>query len=852
MEEAAPAAAAAAAAPKPFLRRGAGWEARMAAAREGRRYVPRGGTVKDYSQGGEAPLPTRRRPAGSKPPRSPGKVAGGPRKAAGGTYSGQAATAVRQKPTAARAGRSAPPSAAASPARPRPHAAAPTATAPAPIPAAADWTRRLLQRPGGPAAAAGLAPAGEAPELSARRAEETAALQEFEALESQVLREVHTNSPLPHGSGSKKPASSRGGSALQQQLCSGPPAQQEQPAAPALGAFQAAVEPENWGALLQADDDVFASDGEGGVRSLFGEGSQAQAAAAGIANPLACRAITFGASGAPQPQPAAALGAAQRRWPPPVYCEEEDEGEMHAEASAAEAEALEQLQQEVVALQQERARVARMRLELEEVAGRLEQEKAAFEKRKVEDAARFEADRSEELRKLQRDRRVLEKQSRAIMKLPTKQSKEEVAAVEALLAEERRAARAREARHKLTVERLRQQLVELQAKNSELREQVLCLEQQRLAAAWVVSEVQHPDGRWERLFASGAREQRFANGSAKRSLPSGASLTRFANGDVKKVLPGGTVEYYFAEVASWQVTHPSGVDVFFFPSGQVEAHHPGGVKETTTTAVPAAATYTTGPTTYTTAADVGRHSYGGSADGLSLLAQRLQALTDDGVKINPATANPAPLGLYGFALTTALLQGAKTQLTEPVGTTQLTAAFGFFFGGLAQFCAGLLEYQRRNTFGTVAFCCFGAFWMSLAIFITLGAGKVYTAPVIKGDRLMLTMWGILTFLLWLCTFHTNLVTSWLFLSLAILFWLLAGGVGASDSRVTLTKVAGGWGFMVAATAFYDGTASLMKDVYGRQILPVFPLKPVNKVSLGDFGTKRFVESTDLEQGKRRA
>ncbi len=67
-----------------------------------------------------------------------------------------------------------------------------------------------------------------------------------------------------------------------------------------------------------------------------------------------------------------------------------------------------------------------------------------------------------------------------------------------------------------------------------------------------------------------------------------------------------------------------------------------------------------------------------------------------------------------------------------------------------------------------------------------------------------------TFLLWLCTFHTNLVTSWLFLSLSLLFWFLAGGVGTSSERVTLTKFAGGWGFMVAATAFYDGTASLMK------------------------------------------
>ncbi|PSC70112.1 GPR1 FUN34 yaaH protein [Micractinium conductrix] len=238
-----------------------------------------------------------------------------------------------------------------------------------------------------------------------------------------------------------------------------------------------------------------------------------------------------------------------------------------------------------------------------------------------------------------------------------------------------------------------------------------------------------------------------------------------------------------------------------------------------------------------------------SSDGLALLAQRLQALSEDGVKINPATANPAPLGLYGFALTTALLQGAKTQLTEPTGTTQLAVSFGFFFGGLAQFCAGLLEYQRRNTFGTVAFCCYGAFWMSLAIFVTLSAAGVYEKTPIEGDRLMLTLWGILTFLLWLCTFHTNVVTCWLFFSLAVLFWLLAGGVGPAEERVTLTKVAGGWGFMVAAVAFYDGTAALMKDVYGRQILPVWPLKPVNKVSLGDFGTKRFV---DTEAGAKAA
>ena len=96
---------------------------------------------------------------------------------------------------------------------------------------------------------------------------------------------------------------------------------------------------------------------------------------------------------------------------------------------------------------------------------------------------------------------------------------------------------------------------------------------------------------------------------------------------------------------------------------------------------------------------------------------------------------------------------------------------------------------------------------------------------------------------WLCTFSTSVVTSWLFLSLSMLFFFLAKAQFSSS----FGKFAGGWGFMVAFVAFYDGLAALMKDVYGRPILPVFPLKPINKVSLGDFGTKRFV--MDPEAGK---
>ena len=144
---------------------------------------------------------------------------------------------------------------------------------------------------------------------------------------------------------------------------------------------------------------------------------------------------------------------------------------------------------------------------------------------------------------------------------------------------------------------------------------------------------------------------------------------------------------------------------------------------------------------------------------------------------------------------------------------------------------------------------FGAFWISLAFFTTLSAAKVFEPMPVGGDRLMLSLFGCLTCALWLCTFHTNVVTCWLFFSVVVLFFLLvgergaacaarraerkgrislgwpcttgllltpspspttappppqAGGVGPSSERVTLTKVAGYWGFMVAAVAFYDG------------------------------------------------
>lgn len=218
---------------------------------------------------------------------------------------------------------------------------------------------------------------------------------------------------------------------------------------------------------------------------------------------------------------------------------------------------------------------------------------------------------------------------------------------------------------------------------------------------------------------------------------------------------------------------------------------------------------------------------------------RAALLAEDGIRLIPSTANPGPLGLYGFALTTCLLQGCFTTIisNEPANKG-LVYGFGFFFGGLAQFVAGILEYQRKNTFATVAFCCFGGFWMSIAIQGTLVIAKVYPKQTVGGEQYMLCLWGLLTFMLWLCTFNMNLVTSALFLSLSLLFFFIAGG----QQNTACLKFAGCWGIMVSCIAFYGATSMLMEEVYGRVILPLFPFGAVNKRTAGHIGTMR---RTDL-------
>ncbi|GLC76318.1 hypothetical protein PLESTF_001766000 [Pleodorina starrii] len=152
--------------------------------------------------------------------------------------------------------------------------------------------------------------------------------------------------------------------------------------------------------------------------------------------------------------------------------------------SAAELERMQALEEQMANVASERSTLVRMRTELEKAANRLEQERQAWEKSRAEEQTKWEAQRDAEEAKLRRDRRVLEKQSKALLKLPNKKERTAMEAAEAALEAERREGRAREARHKLTVERLRRQLVELQERNHELREEVRWHEAQQLERGW--------------------------------------------------------------------------------------------------------------------------------------------------------------------------------------------------------------------------------------------------------------------------------------------------------------------------------------------------------------------------------
>jgi succinate-acetate transporter protein len=177
-------------------------------------------------------------------------------------------------------------------------------------------------------------------------------------------------------------------------------------------------------------------------------------------------------------------------------------------------------------------------------------------------------------------------------------------------------------------------------------------------------------------------------------------------------------------------------------------------------------------------------------------------------------ANPGPLGLSAFAVTTFVLSVANAGIISSSDTNFLGLAFAF--GGLAQLLAGMWEFRAGNTLGATAFSSYGAFWLSFAYGVVTktlgGAGVSY----------YLLAWGILTFVFLLASLRSNLALISVFLFLTLTFLALA--IGAFVSSDTWHMIGGWLGIITAILAEYAALAGLLSAERGAFTLPIFPVR----------------------------
>jgi succinate-acetate transporter protein len=193
----------------------------------------------------------------------------------------------------------------------------------------------------------------------------------------------------------------------------------------------------------------------------------------------------------------------------------------------------------------------------------------------------------------------------------------------------------------------------------------------------------------------------------------------------------------------------------------------------------------------------------------------------DTLIIKDTTANPAPLGLFAFGMSTILLNLHNAGF---FGLNSLILGMGLFFGGLAQIIAGVLEWKKNNTFGATAFTSYGCFWI-LLVFAVLAniqfPSTSFATPNANNDPHLafasfLVLWGLFTTGLFIGTFRLSVALVVVFGSLALLFFLLAAG----QYNPAVLKFAGYEGIFCGASACYTGLASVLNEVYGRSLLPI--------------------------------
>jgi len=183
--------------------------------------------------------------------------------------------------------------------------------------------------------------------------------------------------------------------------------------------------------------------------------------------------------------------------------------------------------------------------------------------------------------------------------------------------------------------------------------------------------------------------------------------------------------------------------------------------------------------------------------------------------LRDTSANPAPLGLMGFGMTTILLNMHNIGL---FGLSSMIIAMGIFYGGIAQIIAGIMEWKKKNTFGTVAFTSYGLFWITLVAMILLPKAGLISAPASSEMAAYLFFWGMLTLILFIATFKINKALMTVFFLLTILFFLL--GFADATGNPMLKMIAGYEGILCGLSAVYAAAAQILNEVYGRTVLPL--------------------------------
>ncbi|EMJ9258417.1 acetate uptake transporter [Klebsiella pneumoniae] len=182
---------------------------------------------------------------------------------------------------------------------------------------------------------------------------------------------------------------------------------------------------------------------------------------------------------------------------------------------------------------------------------------------------------------------------------------------------------------------------------------------------------------------------------------------------------------------------------------------------------------------------------------------------------NTKLANPAPLGLMGFGMTTILLNLANSGL---FAFDVAILAMGIFYGGIAQIFAGLLEYKKGNTFGLTAFTSYGSFWLTLVAILLMPKMGLADAPNAYFLGMYLGLWGVFTLFMFFGTLKAARMLQFVFLSLTVLFALLA--IGHLVDNEGIVKVAGWVGLICGASAIYLAMGEVLNEQFGRTVLPI--------------------------------